>query len=98
MNVFIFGLIMFVSGVVTDTLWAFYIQSMAAYERTREQRYLKAAAWWSVGTGVCTLVFVEGVVQNVVVATVWLLGLWLGTYYSTVLKTLFGARYESMPK
>ena len=93
MNNWLLAILMFCSGVVTDVLWAFYIQSLAEHARTGRKRYLRAAAWWSVGTGVCTLVFVEGVVQNVWISTIWLLGLWLGTYYSATVKHFLGVQY-----
>lgn len=93
MNNWLLAIVMFCSGVVTDVLWAFYIQALAEHARTSKKRYLRAAAWWSVGTGVCTLVFVEGVVQNVWISTIWLVGLWLGTYFSATVKQFFGVRY-----
>jgi hypothetical protein len=93
MNDWLLALLMLVSGVITDITWAFYIQELSAHERTKEKRHLRNAAWWSVGTGMCTLVFIEGVVQNIWISLLWLVGLWFGTYYSAFLKQLFGIHY-----
>ena len=74
------AILLFIAGFLTDVTWVFYIRYVSAKKRF-------AAAWWSVGTGICTLVFVEGVVGNVVLGIFWLTGLWFGTYFSDDIET-----------
>jgi uncharacterized membrane protein len=67
--------ILCVSGFVTDIIWALYIR------KVNEKKKLQAALY-SVGTGICTVVFVEGLLISFWLTFPWLVGLFCGTYFS----------------
>lgn len=69
------AILLFIAGFLTDFTWVFYVRYVNA-----KKRFL--AAWWSVGTGICTLIFVETVVGNFYGGLFWLTGLWFGTFFS----------------
>jgi hypothetical protein len=70
-----FAPILFLSGVTTDLLWTPYIQAVA------DKRMLTAGLY-SVGTGVISIVFVEGIILDMYSMPFWLVGLFVGTYFS----------------
>jgi len=94
MNPWFLALMLFISGFLTDLTWVFYVQALAEHARTGKKYYLKVASWWSVGTGLCTLVVFEGIMQNFWVSLVWLVGLWCGTRSSAIVKQLFGIKHD----
>lgn len=67
---------MFIAGFITDFLWAWYILFVGKGK-------LLIGAFLSVGIGICSIIFVEGVVQDFWSSVAWLVGLFVGTYYST---------------
>lgn len=71
--------LLFLAGVCTDVTWALYIQALADRRRL-------SAALYSVGTGIVSIVFVEGVIHNVWMTTFWLAGLFVGTYYASAIE------------
>lgn len=79
-------LILFLSGVVTDLLWALYILKIAERKRL-------PAALYSVAIGACSLFWLESMLYSVWIMPAWLLGLFIGTYFSekiekTIMKTI----------
>jgi len=66
--------LLFLAGVLTDVTWALYIQALA------DRRRLPAALY-SVGTGIVTIVFVEGMLHDPILSIFWLIGLFFGTYH-----------------
>jgi hypothetical protein len=78
----LYCLVLFVSGVVTDIIWALYVKYLST-ER------LNKAAWYAVGTGVCSIIFVEGIIHSIYSTIFWLIGLYIGTYYSKRVEQLW---------
>ena len=71
-----FAPLLFLAGIVTDVTWALYIQALADRKRL-------PAALYSVGTGVVSIVFVEGMIHDPVLSVFWLVGLFFGTFYAS---------------
>jgi len=71
---------MFASGVVTDVIWAMYITKLS------EHKHLQAAIY-SVGTGLVTIIFIEGMITNLYLTIPWLCGLFVGTFYSDTIES-----------
>lgn len=93
MNLWLLAITLFISGIVTDFMWAIYIQKLSECKRTQDslkrKLLLREAAFWSVGIGLCSIFLVEGIIVNFYVSLIWLVGLWLGTYYSNTFESFF---------
>jgi hypothetical protein len=76
------SLILLVSGFITDIVWALYIRKVSENKRLQ-------ASFLSVGTGICTIIFVKGLLTNFWLTFPWLVGLFFGTFYSNNLETFF---------
>ena len=66
--------LLLLAGILTDVTWALYIQALA------DRRRLPAALY-SVGTGIVSIVFVEGALHAPFLLAFWLVGLFVGTYF-----------------
>ena len=66
--------LLLLAGILTDVTWALYIQALADRRRL-------PAAFYSVGTGIVSIVFVEGAIHVPWLISFWLAGLFIGTYY-----------------
>jgi len=86
-NFFISAFLLFISGVLTDIIWALYIQKLA------EKKNFQGALY-SVGTGICTVIFVEGLLYSLWIMPFWLFGLFIGTYYSNRIEGVIQKIYE----
>ena len=75
MNLVIQSVVMFLIGFCTDIIWVLYIQNVADKKRV-------AAANYSVMTGICGILWVEGLLSNVYLMVFWLAGMWIGTYFA----------------
>ena len=74
------AILLFCAGVVQDTIWALYIIHTGL-------KHKLSSAFYSVGTGLGSLVMVTGMMEDSKWLMIfWLLGLWLGTYYSEVIE------------
>lgn len=71
-------IIAFLSGILTDIIWALYIY----YVSRDGKRNRKLAAAFSIGTGICTLIVMYIALTNFWITSFWLLGLGIGTYYA----------------
>jgi hypothetical protein len=72
----LFSLIMFLAGIVTDLIWTVYIRKLS------DKDYFQAG-FWSVGTGICTLLLIEGFLVYKLTCIFWLMGLFVGTWKAT---------------
>ena len=72
----ILALLMLITGFVVDVVWALYVKYIASGNRLR-------AAMYSIVSGMCTIVFVSGAITSLWLTPFWLIGLGLGTYFST---------------
>jgi len=95
MNLYVLAATLLLSGIITDFTWAMYIQKLAEYKipsvedkenPKRRKLILREAAFWSSGTGLCTVFLIEGIIVNFYVSLFWLVGLWIGTYYSNTIE------------
>jgi len=68
-------LTLFVAGFLTDVIWALYIRKIANKNKLQ-------GALYSVGTGICAIIFVEGLLTNIYLMIPWLIGLFFGSYFS----------------
>jgi hypothetical protein len=75
-----------IAGFTTDVVWAVYVRSINTM--TDQKSRIKAANF-AVGTGICSLIFIEGIFHNVFFAIAWFIGLWLGTYHANSIENLF---------
>jgi len=66
-------LLLFISGVVSDLLWALYIKKIA------EKKKLQASIY-SVLIGLAGIVMIDAIAKDLRVAPVWLASLFIGTY------------------
>jgi hypothetical protein len=82
MNELYYCLLLFTSGVVTDVLWALYIKYIS-------EGKLLIGAFFSTSTGVCTIIFVEGLLNSKLSMIFWLAGLFIGTWQAKKIETLF---------
>ena len=71
----LYALILFLAGTFTDITWALYIRKVAEHKRL-------SGALYSVGTGLCTVIIIEGIITNIWLFIPWLFGLFVGTYFS----------------
>jgi len=72
---------MFLGGIVTDLVWTPYIRKLA------DKQYFQAA-FWSVGTGICSLVLFQGFLVYKLTCVFWLFGLFIGTWKGDKLSNL----------
>lgn len=94
MNLVLLSFLMFLSGFATDFTLVMYVQKVAEYKRLKsldikKKKLLRDAAFWSIATGICSILMVEGLTTNLLTTSFWLFGLWLGTYFSDDLETFF---------
>jgi len=80
--------VMFLTGFVTDVTWALYIKYVGGGNKLK-------GAFYSVGTGICTVVFVEGTIVSIWLTPFWLIGLFLGTYYSNEVEECIQKFYKT---
>jgi hypothetical protein len=79
---FIFqALILFLIGCVTDIIWVLYITNVSEKHRVK-------AATYSVLTGICGFVWLEGMMADKFLVIFWLCGLWVGTYYAEMIESV----------
>lgn len=75
LHIVLYSLGLFLTGCITDIIWALYIRNVSENDKLK-------AAIYSVGTGICTIIFVEGILHGIFYSIFWLIGLFIGTYYS----------------
>lgn len=63
---------MLIVGIVTDLIWTPYIRALA-------DKDYDAASWWSMATGLCSLLVFQGFLVYKLTCIFWLIGLNLGT-------------------
>ena len=73
----LYSLIMFIVGIITDLIWTPYIRKLS------DKEYFQAG-FWSVGTGICTLLFLEGFLVYKLTCIFWLAGLFVGTWKAPI--------------
>lgn len=76
---YLFAPLLFLVGLVTDVIWTIYIQKVAIC-KTKNERAI--AGLYSVGTGVVSAIWVEGVLYAPFMLPFWWIGLWCGTYFA----------------
>lgn len=72
--------LLFLSGVMTDVVYALYVMSLAERKRL-------PAANYSTMSGVLSIILVEGTLHVPYLLPFWLMGLWVGTYYAAAIES-----------
>jgi hypothetical protein len=81
MNEILYCFVLFLSGFITDVIWVFYIKYVS-------EGKLFIGAFFSVATGICTIIFVEGLINSKISMLFWLAGLFLGTWQAQKFKEM----------
>ena len=92
---YLFAPLLFLNGLVTDIIWTIYIQRVAVC-KTKKERAI--AGLYSIGTGIVSAIWVEGVLYVPYLLPVWLLGLWVGTYNAQAIETFLKGKWDAIHK
>jgi len=78
----LYALILFLTGVFTDIVWALYIRKVAEGKKLQ-------GAFYSVATGIFAAVIIKGIIINSWPIFPWLFGLFVGTYFAIDVEDFF---------